>query len=42
MTQATKDMLDALREANFGSAQVVLIMGEVRKQLEAREEWVKG
>lgn len=41
MTQATQDMLDALREANFGSAQVVLIMGEVRKQLEAREEWKK-
>lgn len=39
MNQATQDMLDALREQNFGSAQVALIMGEVRKQLESREEW---
>lgn len=41
MTQATQDMLNALREPNFGSAQVVLIMGEVRKQLESRPEWDK-
>lgn len=41
MTQATQDMLDALREPNFGSAQVAFIMGEVRKQLESRPEWNK-
>ena len=41
MTQATQDMLDALREPNLGSAQVALIMSEVRKQLESRPEWDK-
>ena len=41
MTQATQDMLDALRQPNLGSAQVVLIMSEVRKQLESRPEWDK-
>ncbi len=39
MTEATRDMLDGLRRETISSEQVAYVMLQVRKELEAREEW---
>ena len=39
MTEATQDMLEGLRRETISSEQVAYVMLQVRKELEAREEW---